>query len=456
MSVIIKRRILIGGMIALAFVGLTVTGTLLGDHDGGWVTEHHTGTAFLLQLCSSTALPSASCADVVASRWGSFDFYLGERRILVPMSFLGFAYFLTVVIWLTFCGLPPVGARWRRRAVALFAGAGLSVSIALTAVMGYSLEHWCPLCMLAHVTNLGLGVLLFFSWRLDRTVPDPLVTGRETSHHQLERRLALVTLATAVVGVGATWIYFDTILETRRHWRRAGGLKNVIESLQGDAGFTLREFFAEPVQSIPLRDQGVADHRPTIVVFRSFTSDANACFEQDWRQAYAAQAGQALRVEYRQTPVALVRAVGAGIAPDDGDTVVLRAVEAARRQHHPRGYHRLTGYLFRARKSTTQPNVPALARQAGLDVDRLMIDMASDDVREAVFDDLALAGTLGVDYTPAIFIEGRRVPNVCVKSPAFWAAIGHEPGLTQSLASSDRAWIDHADAPRPVTSEPAP
>jgi len=439
-----KQRILAGGIIAAAVVGIAVTGTLLSDHDGGWDAGHNLGTAFLLQLCSSDAMPSASCADVVASRWGSFDVYVGTRRILVPMSFIGLAYFLTVVIWISFCGLPPPRAKWRRRGVMLFATCGVLVSIWLTGVMVASLHAWCPLCVIAHGANVAILAGLVLAMRVGRCASMARIAGVRRTRHHPDLRLGLLALGTIVAAIAVSWLHFDTVIEARRQWRRASGLKHAIEAIQGDAAFTIREFFAEPVRKVPLHDTPPDDARPTMVVFRSFESDASACFEQDWRDEFSQYAGGAMRIEYRQTPLELIRAIEAGRPIDDTQTATLRAMEAARLQRNPPGYDRLAVALFRSRKRTGTADVADLATRAGLDADRLVRDMDNDSVRRTVMQDLSLAAALGIDHTPAIFIEGRRVPNLCVKSTAFWAAIANQPGLAASFVSLDRTWTDGA------------
>ena len=85
-------------VVTLALVGALVSGTLLAQHDGGWNVGENEGTAFLAHLCTSRVLASVSCAEVVGSRWGSFDFHVGARRFLVPLSFVGFSYFLSLAI----------------------------------------------------------------------------------------------------------------------------------------------------------------------------------------------------------------------------------------------------------------------------------------------------------------------------------------------------------------------
>ncbi len=85
--------------------------------------------------------------------------------------------------------------------------------------------------------------------------------------------------------------------------------------------------------------------------------------------------------------------------------------------------HRL---LFEHRKDRPDPGYAELARLAGLDGERLLADMSSDVVRRRVRDDITLAARLGVTAAPAIFLDGRRVPDLCATSPVFWTAVAEK------------------------------
>ena len=52
--------------------------------------------------------------------------------------------------------------------------------------------------------------------------------------------------------------------------------------------------------------------------------------------------------------------------------------------------------------------------------------MESELVRQTVAADISLAEALGVKGTPTVFLNGRLVPQVCLRNPIFWEAIGME------------------------------
>ena len=57
-----------------------------------------------------------------------------------------------------------------------------------------------------------------------------------------------------------------------------------------------------------------------------------------------------------------------------------------------------------------------------LDADRLLSDMRSEIVEQVIESDIALARTLGVRGTPAMFLDGRRITALC-QGDVFWTAI---------------------------------
>ena len=60
-----------------------------------------------------------------------------------------------------------------------------------------------------------------------------------------------------------------------------------------------------------------------------------------------------------------------------------------------------------------------LAREIGLAPELLAVQMDSQEVHRLVDDDIALARELGVTGTPAMFLDGRRVTELC-NTLAFW------------------------------------
>ena len=68
----------------------------------------------------------------------------------------------------------------------------------------------------------------------------------------------------------------------------------------------------------------------------------------------------------------------------------------------------------------------------GLDGEQLVEDMESELVRQTVTADIVLAEALGVTGTPTVFLNGRRVPRVCLRNPVFWEAISAELSASAS------------------------
>ena len=100
-----------------------------------------------------------------------------------------------------------------------------------------------------------------------------------------------------------------------------------------------------------------------------------------------------------------------------------RAVYAARLQGGAAAHARMHGLLLRHLDTPLAQQTDALAEIAGLDVDRFLGDLDTTAVQHAVKDDVRLARRLGVTSTPAMFLEGRRVPDLLIESEIFWRTV---------------------------------
>ncbi|UCG15568.1 MAG: HPr-rel-A system PqqD family peptide chaperone [Phycisphaerales bacterium] len=429
-------RFLVFTIVALAVGGAWVSGTLLVEHDGGWQATGE-GTSFLLRLCESQIFASASCTGVADSRWGSFDFHFGTRRFVVPTSLMGLAYFTSVAIWFTMVGRVPAWSRRTWRLVLLVVFSGLIGSIFFLTIMLLAVDSWCPLCALANGLNAGIVLTVLILRRVSRSrsvrrtssgLTDPPVVAR------IQRRLSACAFAACCVACLGMWFYFNAVTEARRQWRKAFGIKQAVAALQRDADFVLREYYAQPTVYIPQRDSNVralpatgdAD-RVVIVVFTDYDCAGCACFERRRQRVINEVFGDELSLDIRHLPAAAAedtdRASEQPTVPDLPVSSASLAAEAARLQGGQRAFDEMHRLLFEHRKDRPNWDYAALARQSGLNADRLLADMESDAVRRAVQSDVALARRLGVTTTPTVFLNGRRVPDLCVDSSVFWRAI---------------------------------
>jgi hypothetical protein len=69
-------------------------------------------------------------------------------------------------------------------------------------------------------------------------------------------------------------------------------------------------------------------------------------------------------------------------------------------------------------------------------VDVLMSDVNLAAAQTTVASDVALARGLGVTTTPALFLDGRRVPELCVNSDVFWTTIRQTLDQPSRLAAA--------------------
>ncbi len=421
------RQLLSLVAIVLALAGAWASGALLLDHDGGWHAES-AGTAFLLRLCEPESMPSVSCSGVVNSRWGSFDFFAFGHSYAIPTSFLGLAYFTVLAIWFAVVIRVVEPGRWLRRCTVLVVACGLFASVLLTALMALTLSEWCPLCVVAHLCNAGIFVatVLFLGLGTKRETREASTADRPDLVI-LRRRIVLTGGLACSVAVGGLWFYYDGRTEARRQWRKARGYADAIAVMQNDPSFVLREHFAGPVVHVPMRGEEPPDPTtqtgPTLVIFTDLDSSACACFDGQWDFELRDLFGEGLRVEYRYMSATLGDGTGVRTGTMGEPGRAARAAQAARLQGDDTAYLGMHRLLFEHRKDQPGRNYADLAHRAGLDVERFLDAMQSEAVRDAVLADQALADRLEVITAPAVFLNGRKVPDLCLKSPVFWTEV---------------------------------
>lgn len=433
-------------LVGLALTGAYVSGMLLVEHDGGWQTSQE--SAPVLGLCESEDRPTASCASVIGSRWGALDFHVGSRRIVVPTSLIGVIYFVSLAIWLTMLAPIQVSDAWAWRVTLGAVTAGVMASVALSFNMIVVLPKWCPLCSAAHGISglLALGTL--WVWRKGRreasvggTVCDATAGLRPVVGF---RQLVTAGAVCATVGV-ALWGYSDTTTEVRRQWRKLHRIRQVIAGMQDDAAMMLREYDAQPLiskESVPGAGRLAAsfDAAPTLVIFSDYDHSPCACFEVRRRTLIEPAFDGRLEIEYRIVSAkpddATSNGNEGGMSPPAYATPPAAAAEAARIQGGHEAWATMHALLFRHRYDAGGRDYGQIAASAGLNVERFMRDLVSDDVRRSVERASKDAADLGIETTPAAVLNGRRVPDLCMTSSAFWTAMAERFQNTSTLLGS--------------------
>jgi predicted DsbA family dithiol-disulfide isomerase/uncharacterized membrane protein len=415
-----------------------MSGSLLKDHAGDWQAMGR-GTGYLLQLCESPVFPSASCAGVVDGRWGSFDVYVGSRRVYVPTSLIGLAYFLSLAVWFAMVGHLPAGERWLWRLTLLTVSLGLAGSLFFTGLMAFVLPEWCPPCLIIHILNAGVFGCTVWMWRLPYRTPEvcaPAGSPAPDHRHRIYRSRAGWAVVVAAGASVSVWLYFDTMTEVRRQWRKAHDLVQVVRTLQNNRSIVLQEYFEQPVVGAL---HGVAGPEevdvavvsvPEVVVFTGYECHGCRCFEPRRRELIERAFSGEVRVDYRYLPAVPEEVDSIGVETErtsfSGAAWAAATAAGAARLQGPEAFRAMHAMLLKGRDENHHPGWSELARRAGLDVSQFQRDMAKSDVRTMVQHDVDLAARLGVSRLPAVFLNGRQVPDLCVTSPVFWVAIAEE------------------------------
>jgi len=437
--------------VAAAAVGAWASGTLLTEHAGDW-GDTASSSSFLLQFCESETQPGGRCAEALASRWGSLDLTVAGRRMVVPAALLGLAYFVSAGLWLLLLGPQGVTAgTGLRRATVGGLTLGLLASVGFVGVMAFLLRQWCPLCGVAHAANLilfaaGVGVC---SGRCPAGAEkkNAFARGLDTAHtlSTWRRRQGVTALAAIGLALAGLWFYYDTNMEMRRQWRKAHALKQAFAELESDPDFVLREFFAQPVVDVSWAE-GVTplavEAAPTVVVFSDFLCRACNCFEVRWHDQLLPTLSEDTRVEYRHLP----RIGGEDAGAPAADPA--RAALAAHLQGGNEAANAMRRLLFARRKLWPDVLYEQLANRVGLDGERLLRDMQSGAVSSQIEQDRALAEKLGVTKLPAVYVNGRRVPELCLRSEVFWSRVGDALAARppEDLSSEAEAYASSAES----------
>jgi len=79
--------------------------------------------------------------------------------------------------------------------------------------------------------------------------------------------------------------------------------------------------------------------------------------------------------------------------------------------------------LVWARAADTRELFNQFAKSLGLDLQRFKTDMESEQVKTRIIADQQRAASLGVNRTPAIFINGQRLPDSSLNQKSLEEAI---------------------------------
>lgn len=156
---------------------------------------------------------------------------------------------------------------------------------------------------------------------------------------------------------------------------------------------------------------GPADAKVTVVEF--FDYRCGYCRRSlHWVTKLPEDFNNQVRVVYKELPIF------GGIS----ETASLAALAAGRQGKYPEMHRTMMG--LKNNKDLTEAKIDAIARDLGVDVEKMHADMRSTSVRKQLSDSKMLADQLGVEGTPAFFIGGKAIKGA------------DEDGLKTSIAEA--------------------
>lgn len=183
-------------------------------------------------------------------------------------------------------------------------------------------------------------------------------------------------------------------------------------------------FDPKKVKTIVLGDsprKGAEDPPVTIVEFADFECPACGQVYPVLEELYAKR-GKQMQVVFKHNP----------LPQHPNAKLASQAAWAAQQQKQ---FWKMFKMLFEHQERLTEPDLVSYAEQIGLDVARFKKDMHSEEAKKAVEQDLAQGESLGVSFTPTIYINGRELD--LSKLPNFVQDLDDWVALEIELAGGD-------------------
>jgi protein-disulfide isomerase len=362
---------LVGGAICLVLLQMG------GDRAGGAASS----------LCTPTE--TVNCGHVLASRW--------SQIASMPTALVGLMYFACQFVWYLIIGIPNRRGRAWQLLVILSSGVGLLGSGFFLFVMS-QLPVWCTWCVAAHVANLLMFALAIAAWFVSPTGAVARPTGTRVGGVAFASLAAVGMLFLA----GRAYTYQIAWIRFQRLYLEA----------TNDVDYIAWKHATAPQRDVSVRDNyfgiGPADAPHTLVVFSDFECGQCAVLHTNLF-GLSASFPDALRIVLKHYPVCrdcneYVRADFHYFACD-----AAIAAEAARLVGDESSTHRYWKLLFDHRERLDERPYLSLAKMAGLHLSTFEEARRTGTARERVAADIELAHALGVEGTPAMFLDGRRL-----------------------------------------------
>jgi protein-disulfide isomerase/uncharacterized membrane protein len=322
----------------------------------------------------------------------------------IPLAGWGVIQFGTIGTLLLLAA--PVGRPFdvvARRAAAVLGLAGAAASAVLVVATLAGVVPFCPFCSAIHVVSFVLAPLLVrASGRPLRTLPADVAAGvAMLLRPQTDPAVRLAMVATLVAALVGALLHQTVLVLAEQHRGDGPDPRLALATWASSARVDLPADPEAPrfgSESAPMR----------MIVFSDFECTACRAFAPNLERLVRAWGGS-VSAEFRHFPgsTSCNRFMQRDLHPHACGAAL--AAEAARRQGKFSAYH---DALFAVKGPLDDAALRRAAQETGLDVARFDADRGGPEAAQRVAADVDLGIRLGVDETPVVFLNGRRVPDV--------------------------------------------
>jgi len=388
--------------IMISLAGLVASAILLNEH-----LRIAGGSMLWSQAC--TADGRFDCDSALTSEWGQV------RGI--PTAMLGFAFFSFTTAWFFVVGRPSGEARGWHLVAVLATAIGAGACGWLAYVMYVKLEVICRFCAATHIFA---GLLFLVTLTLWPRRPHAVVT-QVAIPDKLEPVAVLVPVPDSptfrMVAGALLFAAALTVVGVAEYGRRMNESYRVgYEAFANDFQTVTLSFTAQPQVDIPIDDKdhvrGPADAPHTIVVFSDFQCPVCRQLARMLDKLGEKFPGR-FRLVFKHFPLnkecnphAKGNAHAAACpAAQVAEAAAMASGEEAFWTVHDRLFEDFNAFA----KGPSTKFVIDLSKELGVETADFWKVIGGDDVKQRIVRDTDVAAGLGVNATPAVYCDGRKV-----------------------------------------------
>jgi len=368
--------------------------------------------ALVLASLNALALPGcgegSGCAEAAASAWGALPI------LNWPLSWVGAAWFGGLLIaFIIDRGRLPVAVRWIVRASTL----GSVILVAVMIANGYL----CKYCLAVHGANLGFWLVCELSQpRGDRIV---------RSGAALAGVFALVIASLFIIDMRTR-----ADVQQRAETERQGSVQEILDAPSAERLAFTGRYHHGPEQA-PMH----------IVMFTDYQCPDCYNIELQVERLFAERTDVSLSTKHFPFCPDCNHKVTRNLHPNA--CWAARAAEAAGRLAGNEAFWSTHFWLFRLKGKFDEPQLRAHLQTLGLDYNGFVLTMQSPEIDALIKADIDEAVSVGLHYTPMIFINGRELrgtatPNVLYRTIHELALQNPQPTPAALPASAREKFIE--------------